>query len=613
MTRQIRSAPFYAILSVLLLVIFADPRSADAQGDHSLHKPQVTAPAQTPATEVSATAETPEQIDAQAQSTAIALNYCRAAFHRIRKYPTVEVLNEEQDQILNNLNMQGIADSEVIRLYSEVLDEIARQPLREREHDVYHRKYKGAIFRGAAIDSMSFMLQVASAQYLSALRTGANGFWDYRNQTLVREQEMLRLDKEYVTSVVQQSSTFLDTLWKLSQKRKIPDHYLVRGTDLDKLEEASKITDLNARLRVLNRMENYMTCYPPYWYYVARTQQALGKFNDAAATYAKLEAVGKGYFRRDEMLAAGVSNLALIQHHQGNSAAIATAQRALSYSSDVWQANLLAAKVLMDRGDVVLAEDALFRNLDVDIESEQSLASLIILYDVSNQKEKLSLKLAEQRTLDVVPAPILVKAASRLAIRDQPALYQNWLASSLRLTPQKNFGGTELVLQASGNWYLDRATVTLASGGRKSSGQIINNGKGSSAVRFNSQQDWTYQTANVDAAQIQLQYSSFEPLTLTLRDAPNTSSSSILSGMSSPAYQIATTSFDGSTSTAPGQAIATTTSQSVGSAVPVSAPTSETNSPIPYVVIFDVRPVSTTQEQESTDLPEIPMEINPTP
>ncbi|WP_459557315.1 hypothetical protein [Lacunimicrobium album] len=559
----------------------------------------------------SATAATnaanPVEIEAQAKSTAIALNYCRAAFHRIRKYPTLEVMNEEQDQILNNLNMQGIADSEVIRLYSEVLDEIARKPIRERESDLYTRKYKGAIMRGAAIDSLSFMLEVASAQYLSAVRTGANGFWDYRNQTLTREQEMIRLDKEYVTSVVQKSSLFLDTLWKLSQKRKIPDHYLVRGTDLDKLEEASKITDLNARLRVLNRMENYMTCYPPYWYYVGRTQQALGKFNEAATTYARLEGMGKGYFRRDEMLAAGVSNLALIQHHQGNGEAVATARRALSYTSDVWQANLLAAKVLMDRGDAIAAEDALFRNLDVDLEGEQSLASLVVLYDVSQQKEKLMLKLAEQRTLDVVPAPILLRAASHLTVQQQPIAYQNWLASSLRLTPQKSFGGTELILQASGNWYLDKSTISLKSGGRTLTGQLVSNNKGGMAIRFNPQQDWisSYQTPTLEMAEIQLQYASFEPLKLAMKDAPG--SSTMVANGNAAGYQIATTSFEGKNDMGPSIAASAASSSATNATPGVEK---SKLGPLPYAVIFDVRAVSVKTKEEN-EIQDIPVTVDP--
>src|SRR4029079_2383371 len=56
------------------------------------------------------------------RSTAVALMYCRASCHRIRRCRSKRVLMEEQDKILNNLNLNQIADEEVVRLYTAVLD-----------------------------------------------------------------------------------------------------------------------------------------------------------------------------------------------------------------------------------------------------------------------------------------------------------------------------------------------------------------------------------------------------------------------------------------------------------------------------------------------------------
>ena len=65
--------------------------------------------------------------------TAVALNYCRAAFHHIRKTPTKAMLVQQQEQILNNLNLDGINDPELIRLYTAVLDEIGDVEIADRE------------------------------------------------------------------------------------------------------------------------------------------------------------------------------------------------------------------------------------------------------------------------------------------------------------------------------------------------------------------------------------------------------------------------------------------------------------------------------------------------
>ena len=82
-------------------------------------------------------AETPAQKQAKIErdriATAVALNYCKAAFHRIRKNPSKQVMHQEQTEILNNLNLSGIADREVIQLYTAVVDEIHLIQIAEKE------------------------------------------------------------------------------------------------------------------------------------------------------------------------------------------------------------------------------------------------------------------------------------------------------------------------------------------------------------------------------------------------------------------------------------------------------------------------------------------------
>ncbi len=81
--------------------------------------------ADTPAETITETGFKESSPDPLAKPTAIVLNYCRASFHRIQKTPSKRVLHEEQEKILNNLNLNPIADAEIIRLYTAVLSEIA--------------------------------------------------------------------------------------------------------------------------------------------------------------------------------------------------------------------------------------------------------------------------------------------------------------------------------------------------------------------------------------------------------------------------------------------------------------------------------------------------------
>ena len=105
------------------------------------------------------------------RSTAVTLNYCRASFYRIQRFPSLRVLVEEQEKILNNLDLNSIADQEVVKLYTGVLVEISEVRLADRERHVLNEKYRTGLGTALTGDAFDFGTQVASGQYLSAIRT----------------------------------------------------------------------------------------------------------------------------------------------------------------------------------------------------------------------------------------------------------------------------------------------------------------------------------------------------------------------------------------------------------------------------------------------------------
>jgi hypothetical protein len=78
------------------------------------------------------------------RNTAVTLNYCRAALHRIRRAPSKNVLVEEQQRILNNLDLNQIDDPEVITLYRSILDEIGQVEISDRERKVIGEQFTAA-------------------------------------------------------------------------------------------------------------------------------------------------------------------------------------------------------------------------------------------------------------------------------------------------------------------------------------------------------------------------------------------------------------------------------------------------------------------------------------
>ncbi len=275
-------------------------------------------------------AQSTDVTEVNRRRTAVTLNYCRAALHRIRKSPSKSVMLEEQQRILNNLDLNQIDDAEVITLYRSILDEIGQVEITDRERLVIEEQFRRGMHRKLGTDFFVIGAQAATGQLGSVIQSGANSWWDYRTTQLKRDADMWQVEKTQFTNFMNRSSTFLDSFWKLSRKNEIPDRWLLRDQDLDQLGDVLAEEDPERRLRMLGRLEKFMECYPPYWYYVARTQQQMGRLDAAAQTYERLAEIGKGHFRQDDMLAGSLANLALIQETQGKAEAVERHRKPLS-------------------------------------------------------------------------------------------------------------------------------------------------------------------------------------------------------------------------------------------------------------------------------------------
>jgi len=446
--------------------------------------------------------------------TAVTMNYCRASFHRIRKTPSKRVLLEEQAKILNNLNLRGIDDQEVISLYSAVLDEVGRETIAEKEKIVIQDGYRYNLRQQALSKAFILGAEVGTAQYVSAVRTGANSWWDYRNLTTSRDVDTWKVDKSRMTEVVDKSSRFMDTFWKLAQKKQIPDEWLVRGDDLDRLEAAAEEQDPQVRLRVLQRMERFMTCYPPYWYHLGRTQQALGKLAEAAQTYEHLRTLGHGHFRKDDMLSAALANRAVILSSLREPGALQSARQALEYSNTCWQANLVCAQVLAQHHEYAEAEDATLRNLDVALEQQQSLASLLSLYCETDDHAKLTARLKNPETVSLVATPVLLRCAAELGTEKLPPPAMHQIVCSLYGFEQT--GRQQLSFVVQPNWELDNAAASLSQGGIDfTSPRKTETAQGQTLLQF-AAQDQRLSLGDQEELLLDLRYTDSKPLRLHL-------------------------------------------------------------------------------------------------
>ena len=453
------------------------------------------------------------------RAAAVALNYSRAALHHIRQNPSKRVLYEEQEKILNHLNLNGVADEEVLKLYSGVLDEVAQIQIADREKVYLKDRYRHQYRSQMTIQAFNLATDMATANYVNAVRTGANSWWDYRNISVNHDLDQWKVEKDRMTAVVGKSSQFLDTSWKMAREKQIPDRWLVRNDDLDRLEEAWREPNHTVRLRVLKRMEPFMECYPPYWYYVARTEQSLGQMTAAVETYQKLAKLGTGHFRKDDMLAAGLANQALIQAHLDVPGAAEAARQALLYSTDVWEANLVCAAVLQHAGEYVDAEDAILRNLDVDLERSQSRVALLGLYSQSKNLAKLTMQLQDPEVVRDVPVPVLLACAQTAGDERITQGLVHHLQTTLQAAPRFNLGRDDLVLTAGANWQLQNAAVMLHWGDKDYRRARVASQRDSTLITFDGIGEFgSLFTSLPDKSQlaVTLKYPHFAPVTLHL-------------------------------------------------------------------------------------------------
>ncbi|MFK7819777.1 MAG: hypothetical protein AB8G99_13740 [Planctomycetaceae bacterium] len=429
--------------------------------------------------------DTPPQItEQQRRRTAVTLNYCRASLSRIRRYPSKRVLVEEQERILNNLDLNAIRDEEVINLYSAVLDEINQTQILETERRVIHERTRRGMQRTLGANLFVIGAHAATGQLGNAIQSGANSWWDYRNASMDREVQSWAVEKSRLTGIVDRSSRFLDAAWKLSRRNEIPDRWLVRTDDLIRLQTTMQENDPAVRLRVLNRMSRFMEAYPPYWYYVARTQQQMGRLQEAAKTFRQLVDLGNGHFRKDDMLAAGTANLAMIEEYLESPSATRTAKKALEYSTDSWEVNLTCAWVLNRHSEHTDAEDAILRNLDVELEEHQSSIALTSLYYHTGNSTQLAKLLSDEKLVARIPIPGLLLSATLLENDKFPAAARRRVASSIRVDTDRRFGRESLVVYSAPDWKLGDARLAMQIGENQLDPPLITTNPRGAEARF---------------------------------------------------------------------------------------------------------------------------------
>jgi hypothetical protein len=144
----------------------------------------------------------------------------------------------------------------------------------------------------------------------------------------------------------------------------------------------------------------------------------------------------------------------------------------------------MCARVLGRNGRVAEAEDAVLRNLDVNLEREQSVAALLSLYTLQGNTAKLRARLTNPALVRSVSMPMLIRAAAVLGPRRLPeAIMAHW-ASSLTAHYELNYGPDDFVLVTTPLWNLQTSEMSLVVRDESFRQSTIAMTPGQSEVRF---------------------------------------------------------------------------------------------------------------------------------
>ena len=178
--------------------------------------------------------------------------------------------------------------------------------------------------------------------------------------------------------------------------------------------------------------------------------------------------------------------------------------------------NLTCAWVLNRHSEHTSAEDAILRNLDVDLEQNQSSIALVSLYYHTKNEQKLAKILENKAIVARVPIPGLLLAATLLESDKFPTPARHRIASSLRATTETRFGREAIVLRTTPDWKLADARIAMVSGEENIPAPRVHSSPRGIEIRFPltksvQEQDYVVKLNYPQTPEIQLQFAAGKP------------------------------------------------------------------------------------------------------
>ena len=236
---------------------------------------------------------TREQIQA-----AYALNLCTVSVSQIIDYNDLTILEQEYETILNNLNLENIPkDDALLEILKRLLETIVFFRIQEGEKQFiekeYQQKMKNAIW--TAVPNLALLVAGGNpvSMGISLASQVGIGYMNYRknrNQyNLDRDKQLWKLQRSAMEQFEGLQQQLFETAWRLADKYHFPDLFRLTEKQIKQYNAILMDTDEVRKYERLESMKEHFAAYPPFWYYIGSTANAIANQDDLGLDAASQE------------------------------------------------------------------------------------------------------------------------------------------------------------------------------------------------------------------------------------------------------------------------------------------------------------------------------------
>lgn len=194
------------------------------------------------------------------------------------------VLEEEYNNIINNLNLTVIEDSELVQVITYLMDTLTQFRLSEMDREKFRKEYEEKL-EGAMSGALVGLANIRGSNPIelgvNAVLGIGSAYLNYKNAQKSLKDELksstYELDKGAITDLNNIRKEFIITYWQIMKRYNMPDEWRVSEKQFTRLIDILKDDNDEKQYRQLLRMQDELAVLPMFWYELSLVARKLQK------------------------------------------------------------------------------------------------------------------------------------------------------------------------------------------------------------------------------------------------------------------------------------------------------------------------------------------------